>query len=393
MKILVILTILFSTNVYAKKSTILINTDILKQLNLINSVEFEMSDLTIFEATEDQLNDIHHVAHHYNRCGGYELIDSKTARIDFANLMIQKYEQSINNQYFSPESIDIQFKPEILAATEQLDEDNLRETVYELSQFKTRSSRQRKPNQHVFMMQDKVDEIIAGSPLEITSELIEHQRTKQKTLKARIEGLSNPDEVIIIGGHLDSTAFRGHAPGADDNASGSSNVLEILRVASQLKTPKRSIEFFWYAAEEVGLVGSSEIAKDYKSEGVDVIAVMQLDMTGFAGSGVFNIANITDYTSPWLQKILLDLNKHYARAIVHESKCGYGCSDHASWYRQGFNTVFPIEAKFRESNRSIHSPRDVIDKLNFEHSLVFAKLGLSFILELANSDIRAENYL
>ena len=119
---------------------------------------------------------------------------------------------------------------------------------------------------------------------------------------------------------------------------------------------------------------------------------MQLDMTGFSGSGEFNIGNITDFTSPWLQQILHTLNNHYINAVVHEDKCGYGCSDHASWFRQGFDTVFPIEAKFRESNKKIHSSRDTMDLLNFKHSLTFSKLALSFAMELANSELRKPEF-
>ena len=403
MKFLVLIALLFSINVSAHQhsfntntstsnetSSILINTDILEHLNYNYDKNIESFGVVNFHATERQLEEIHDIAHEkFNRCGGYELVTKEDGLESLTELTIQNYESQIKLMYFSPSNIQFNFKSEILSATEELDSDNLKETVLELSSFNSRGSKSDSPNDHVELMKDNVDYIIADSPLEITSELIDHSRTEQQTLKVRIEGTQRPSEIIVLGGHLDSRSrFRSPAPGADDNASGSANLLEILRVLSQQKAPERTIEFFWYAAEEIGLIGSAEIAKEYKANNIDMVAAMQLDMTGFAGSGVFNIANVTDYTSPWLQQTLLELNKHYAGAIVHESSCGYGCSDHASWFRQGYDTVFPIEAKFRQSNKNIHTKRDTIDKLNFEHSLVFAKLGLAFAMELANSELR-----
>ncbi len=401
MKFLIVIALLFSTNLQAHQhvsdinttkaiSSILVNTDILEHLKYDYSKNIEAFGVVNFNATPEQLAEIEHIAHEeFNRCGGFELVPNNEGVSSLMELAVQSAQNHINFMYFSPEEVKVDFKSEILAATEELDSDNLKETVLELSSYHTRSSRSKTPNKHVEHMKEKVDEIIMTSPLNISSELIEHSRTPQKTLKVRIEGFKNPNEVIVLGGHLDSTSrFRSPAPGADDNASGSANVLEILRVMAEQKPPERSIEFFWYAAEEIGLVGSAEIAKEYKNSDIDVVAVMQLDMTGFAGSGVFNISNISDYTSPWLRQVIEELNKHYAGAIVHDSKCGYGCSDHASWYRQGFNTVFPSEAKFKNKNKKIHTKKDTIDLLNFEHSLVFSKLGLAFAMELANSDMR-----
>ena len=390
MKLLTAIFLLFSLNAYAQDNyNILINTDILDHLNI--SYESNESDLAMVNVNEDTLDNIAHHSHDFNRCGGFELIEqSETQALN--ELVTQKYMSEIELMFLNFDSEPITFKEEIFLAIETLNSDNLKETVDALSQYKTRSSRQKKPNEHVYMMKEKVDAIIEESELLISSSLIDHSRTKQKTLKVRIEGSDRPDEVVILGGHLDSTAFFSAAPGADDNASGSANLMEVLRVLSLREQPKRTIEFFWYAAEEIGLIGSGEIAKSYKADQVDVIAVMQLDMTGFSGSGEFNIGNITDFTSPWLQQILHTLNNHYINAVVHEDKCGYGCSDHASWFRQGFDTVFPIEAKFRESNKKIHSSRDTMDLLNFKHSLTFSKLALSFAMELANSELRKPEF-
>lgn len=69
---------------------------------------------------------------------------------------------------------------------------------------------------------------------------------KQPSIIARINGTS--EETVILGAHLDSISqsFFGKmtAPGADDDATGSMTLLEILRIVTEQGfKPKRSIEF------------------------------------------------------------------------------------------------------------------------------------------------------
>lgn len=109
----------------------------------------------------------------------------------------------------------------------------------------------------------------------------------QDSVIATITGVSKPDEVIVIGGHLSSinAANVNAAPGADDNASGIAVASEILRVmlASGFK-PQRTIKFIGYAAEKVRLRGPREIAEDMVDDpDLDVIAALQFDMTRFSG--------------------------------------------------------------------------------------------------------------
>ena len=153
--------------------------------------------------------------------------------------------------------------------------------------------------------------------------------------------------------------------------------------------PKRTVEFFWYAGEESGLLGSAEIAKQYKADKKDVVAVLQLDMTLFPGSGELVIGSMTDFTSSWLRDYLKAANETYIHARIVDDKCGYGCSDHASWNRQGYPALMPFEATFRKSNKNIHTTRDVISpESNFKHSAAYTKIALVMGMDLANSTAR-----
>ena len=60
------------------------------------------------------------------------------------------------------------------------------------------------------------------------------------------------------------------APGLDDDGSGVMVLLEILRVVVETGfKPQKNVQLMAFAAEEVGLLGSDQIAKDYKSKGRD----------------------------------------------------------------------------------------------------------------------------
>ena len=211
----------------------------------------------------------------------------------------------------------------------------------------------------------------------------------KQSIRMSIKGSLNPNEIIVLGGHLDSINQWGNkakAPGADDNASGSASLLEAARILLTKAQPQRTIEFMWYAGEESGLLGSAEIAQSYKNENKKVIAVLQLDMTAFAGNGVNKIASMTDFTSPWLRDYLKSINVAYLDIEILDDKCGYGCSDHASWHKQGYPALMPTEAKFDNMFTDLHTTRDVIsDVLSFEHSLLFSKIALVMAMDLGNS--------
>jgi len=206
-----------------------------------------------------------------------------------------------------------------------------------------------------------------------------HSGYNQRSFIATIQGTS--DETVIIGGHIDSTA-PGTAPGFDDDASGSAAVLETFRVilASGFR-PRRTLEFHGYAAEEVGLRGSNDIAASYRTQGRDVIGMLQLDMICFPGSnGAAGV--ITDYTNAQLNTLIRQLFDEYTEGTYVDSRCGYGCSDHASWNSRSFASSFAFEAPFGQHNPFIHTANDVESRCDLNHVVHFLQLGVSFVIEM-----------
>lgn len=236
--------------------------------------------------------------------------------------------------------------------------------------------------------------ISAAGRDDISVRLVNHVGTSMPSLIVTIPGGTLANEYVILGGHIDSTApDKNNAPGADDNASGIATITEVFRVLLEIDyRPKRTVEFMAFAAEEIGLVGSFEIAEDYKNANTNVYAYMQLDMTNHNGSAN-DIYLMTDpYISSSLNGFLFDLMDTYNSAGEHAitygtSICNYGCSDHFSWSQQGYEVAFPFEATFSGRNPNIHSAGDLFSfSGNATHAAKFAKLGLEYILEAAKSD-------
>ena len=94
------------------------------------------------------------------------------------------------------------------------------------------------------------------------------------------------NEFIIIGAHYDhigiQTAVNGDdiANGANDNASGTTTVLELVRYFGNAKTNKRSIIFALFSAEEKGLLGSKHLAKRLKAKNLDLYTMLNFEMVG-----------------------------------------------------------------------------------------------------------------
>lgn len=237
---------------------------------------------------------------------------------------------------------------------------------------------------------------LAGHLPGASARLHAHTGWKQPSVILTIPGSETPDEVVVLGGHLDSISgfFGGagaRAPGADDNASGIAVLTEAVRVLSEAGfRPRRTVEFMGYAAEEVGLRGSKEIAQQYAQQGRKVVGVIQFDMTNFKGSSGA-VYLLTDNVNEGLTAFLGQLLNAYVRLPWANTRCGYACSDHASWTRSGFPASAAFESATGDMNRAIHTERDTLATSggNAEHSVAFAKLAVAFASELAKTSASA----
>ncbi|KAL1915291.1 uncharacterized protein VTP21DRAFT_6749 [Calcarisporiella thermophila] len=299
-------------------------------------------------------------------------------------------EQNFNPQLFSVERPaipkDVSHQDEVKNLLKKLSLSNLRTTLTKFTSFRNRYYRSKYGVQSASWLYTYISDVIASSKSNIT--LIKYKHDwEQFSIIARFPGTTFSNETIVVSAHQDSInawlPSIGRAPGADDDGSGTVSILEAFRVlAASNYAPKRTVEFHWYSAEEAGLLGSQAVAREYRKLGRIVGGVLHYDMTGWAGGKEEVMGVITDYVDKELVALVIRLIENYVSIPWKYTKCGYACSDHASWTKNDYPSAIATEARFEDTNHNIHSSDDTIDKLNFEHMLEFSKLAVGFAVEM-----------
>jgi leucyl aminopeptidase len=272
-----------------------------------------------------------------------------------------------------------------------MQEKNIESTILALSAFTNRYYASQTGVDAANWLQERWRALAAGRE-DISVAQVPHKAYRQPSVTLTIAGTDLADEKVVIGAHLDSIlSFRmnetARAPGADDDASGVASMTEALRalIASGYR-PRRTIYVVAYAAEEVGLRGSQEIARQFKGAGQKVAGVLQLDMTNYKGAAN-DIYLISDYTNAQQNAFLAELARVYLPELkVGSEKCGYACSDHASWDAQGYPASMPFESTLARDNPNIHTAKDTLANSDGQaaHALKFARLAAAYMVELSS---------
>jgi len=201
------------------------------------------------------------------------------------------------------------------------------------------------------------------------------------------------NETVVIGAHYDHLGFgdeggsmakkeeKGKLPhyGADDNASGTSGVLELARRYGAMKNRKgRRLVFVCFSGEEQGLFGSKFYAKNPPFPLKDTVFMINLDMVGrMVPQEDKTVGNrkrdrLVVYgtgTAEGLDKLVTDTNAKFDMKLLRVPG-GVGPSDHTSFYRQ----KVPVLFLFTGTHKDYHKPTDTPDKINVPGLLKIADL-------------------
>lgn len=271
----------------------------------------------------------------------------------------------------------------------KLDKTYVQEQLTTFSNFFTRFFLSNEGKQASEWLLTEVQGVIEASGAKGASAKAFPHNWVQSSIIATIPGKST--DKIVVGAHLDSinqSNRTGRSPGADDNGSGCMTTLEAMRVL--LSDPKiaagegiNTLEFHWYSGEEGGLLGSADIFDAYSENKTVVKAMLQQDMTGF-GSNPMGV--ITDRVDSGLTAYMRKVIDAYTEIGYVDSECGYGCSDHASAMAAGYPASFVIESAMNITNQDIHTDRDSLEKINFDHVLEHSKMVIGYAYELTFAD-------
>ena len=122
---------------------------------------------------------------------------------------------------------------------------------------------------------------------------------KSYNVVGELRGSEKPDEIIVVGGHLDSWDL---AEGAHDDGSGCVQSIEVLRIMKSLGIkPKRTIRAVMFMNEENGLRGGVKYADLAKQNNEKHIAAIESDEGGFTprGFGIVGNADQRAKVDPW----------------------------------------------------------------------------------------------
>ena len=338
------------------------------------------------------------------RCGGFFAFATRTEAEEF--LANDRSADAIAKPMAASYTIDNQ--PTVNPWLPQVQEPNIRATISTLSAFHNRYYTSTTGRNAALWIRDQWLALANGrSDVEVELFTGCSNCSTQPSVILTVQGSDLADEVVVVGAHLDSVNWTGgqfgdvaarRAPGADDDASGIATISEIIRIALAGNwKPRRTVQFHAYAAEEVGLYGSKAIASRYASQNINVVGMLQLDMTNYKTTAPHDMQIISDHSNLALIAYFKQLFDTYLAPlgmVRRDVACGYGCSDHASWTTYGHPAAMVFEAGRDPTSPSdmadfpyIHTIDDSLANMDnsAEHSVKFAQFGLAFIGELGKT--------
>ena len=219
-----------------------------------------------------------------------------------------------------------------------------------------------------------------------------------KNLFAIKTGYKYPNRKFILGAHYDNLPTDSIAPGADDNASGSSTVLEAGRVFANYNFPY-TIVFALWDEEELGLLGSNAYVPTISSSSDTLIAYINADMLGWDGNNDsiadINMRNVAN--SSMLSDIAVQCNTIYdiqlnLHVVVQEANS----SDYAPFWNNGYTAIGIDEEYHSDFNPYWHNVADSLAQFNLSFyqkcsKLIYATLANCALDTLSSLGIQELN--
>lgn len=170
-----------------------------------------------------------------------------------------------------------------------------------------------------------------------------------------LKGSTYPDEIITVGGHLDSWDV---GEGAHDDGTGVVQAIEVLHLFQAVGyKPKRTIRAVAFMNEENGMKGGLEYAAQAKAKGEKHIAALESDRGGFAPRGIDMQANSDNTAFAMRYKPL------FVPYMVHNLQPGYGGVDISPLRAQGAG-LFGYTPDSQRYFDYHHAASDVFEAVN-----------------------------
>jgi carboxypeptidase Q len=179
---------------------------------------------------------------------------------------------------------------------------------------------------------------------------------EQENVVGEIRGYEKPDEVVILGAHLDSWEL---GTGALDNGCNAALVIEAARaIKATGLLPRRTIRFVLFSGEEQGTIGSYEYVKAHRAELDKIRAMINFD-SGIGRVTGYSLGGRRD-TEAGVRETLMPLESWGVNKHTYDASFG---SDNLDFLLEGVPT---LDATMEEANYlpNYHAASDTLDKVD-----------------------------
>lgn len=190
------------------------------------------------------------------------------------------------------------------------------------------------------------------------------------------------EKYILLSAHIDHVGSQCEVifPGANDNASGTSAVLELAKIFSKIK-PDYSMIFALFSAEESGIEGSTYFAENLPVPSESIIAALNFDC--IASGDSLQLGN--GITSPNLFNLAKSIDKY--KFIVKETWANGG-ADLSPIVNKGIPGLYFVT---KYSYTHLHLQSDTYENLNLELLKKVVDFSVSLVNEIINDKYSGEN--
>ncbi|NWF94919.1 MAG: M28 family peptidase [Candidatus Thorarchaeota archaeon] len=210
----------------------------------------------------------------------------------------------------------------------------------------------------------------------ITTEVVGDRQSIIGTLHGTME---TPAPAVMIGCHYDSVSV---SPGANDDGSGVAATLELARVLSKHQWPLDILFCFWNA-EELGLLGSGEMAPVFLEKEVDILVHFNIDMLlvenrnlppdervwVMYNSGGGTLFQDAQYWAELLRALSFNFGQNILSPVQHSSFLYWAYSDHYSFARLGYKPIVFISESGLYEDTAYHTSDDTWDNRLYNYTL------------------------
>jgi len=208
------------------------------------------------------------------------------------------------------------------------------------------------------------------------------------------------NEFVVIGAHYDHIGLLNGevkdtiANGANDNASGTTTVLEFAKYFGKVKGNKRSIIFALFSAEEKGLMGSKHLAEKLRKENIDLYAMLNFEMVGVPMVDKDHCLYLTGYELSNLAEVSNRYaNKNLVGFLPKAKEFNlFRRSDNAPFHDE-FSVPSQTYSSFDFTNfGEYHKVGDEVSLMDFTHMARIVNESIPMITGIVNSPIKELKY-